>query len=161
MFFRFIFFISCYCRNMEQINCEQRGQEDLDLKCEQILPGVEKSDARSSTPIKTSGILGNLNSESEIASSTPQKTSEPLHANLKEQEVNLPNKWVSLQMHMFFHFLKHLFSVLKVGFAFNFRYKTIAEFFDRMNCSLRLLSLRKKSTTFQNICTQVEIMTKR
>uniref|UniRef100_F6HE82 CDT1 Geminin-binding domain-containing protein n=1 Tax=Vitis vinifera TaxID=29760 RepID=F6HE82_VITVI len=30
-----------------------------------------------------------------------------------------------------------------------------------MNCSLRLLGLRKKPTTFQNICTQVEILTKR
>lgn len=81
---------------MEQINCEQRGQEDLVLKCEQILPSVEKSDALSATPIKKSGIVGNLKSETVIASLTPQKTSEPSHANLKEQEVNLPDKWVSL-----------------------------------------------------------------
>lgn len=117
---------------MEQINCEETRQEALDLKCQQILPGVEKSDALSPSPVKTSGIVGNLNSETEIASLTPQKTSEPLHANFKEKEINLPDK-----------------------------YKTIAEFFDRMNCSLRLLGLRKKPTTFQNICTQVEILTKR
>lgn len=117
---------------MEQINWEETRQEALDLKCEQILPGVEKSDALSPSPVKTSGIVGNLNSETEIASLTPQKTSEPLHANFKEKEINLPDK-----------------------------YKTIAEFFDRMNCSLRLLGLRKKPTTFQNICTQVEILTKR
>lgn len=119
-------------RSMEQINCEETRQEALDLKCQQILPGVEKSDALSPSPVKTSGIVGNLNSETEIASLTPQKTSEPLHANFKEKEINLPDK-----------------------------YKTIAEFFDRMNCSLRLLGLRKKPTTFQNICTQVEILTKR
>lgn len=117
---------------MEQINCEETRQEALDLKCQQILPGVEKSDALSPSPVKTSGIVGNLNSETEIASLTPQKTSEPLHANFKEKEINLPDK-----------------------------YKTIAEFFDRMNCSLRLLGLCKKPTTFQNICTQVEILTKR
>ena len=99
--FSFKFFISCYCRSMEQINCEETRQEALDLKCQQILPGVEKSDALSPSPVKTSGIVGNLNSETEIASLTPQKTSEPLHANFKEKEINLPDKWVSLQMHMF------------------------------------------------------------
>ncbi|KAM5570227.1 CDT1-like protein a, chloroplastic [Rosa sericea] len=39
--------------------------------------------------------------------------------------------------------------------------KSAADFLDHMNCSLRLLRLRKKSTTFQNISTQVEILAKR
>ncbi|KAJ7975481.1 CDT1-like protein a, chloroplastic [Quillaja saponaria] len=39
--------------------------------------------------------------------------------------------------------------------------KAIADLFDRMSCSLRLLNLRKKSPTFQNICTQVEVLAKR
>ncbi|CAL8159561.1 unnamed protein product [Prunus armeniaca] len=40
-------------------------------------------------------------------------------------------------------------------------YRIMADFFDHMNCSLRLLRLRKRSPTFQNISTQVEVLAKR
>ncbi|XP_072987883.1 CDT1-like protein a, chloroplastic [Typha latifolia] len=40
-------------------------------------------------------------------------------------------------------------------------YRTLKNLFNRMESSLRLLRLRKKLPTFQNICTQVEILTKR
>ncbi|PKI75554.1 hypothetical protein CRG98_004090 [Punica granatum] len=41
------------------------------------------------------------------------------------------------------------------------RYKIISEFFDQMTCSLRLLSLCKKSPTFRNVSAQVQVLTKR
>ncbi|MCL7045753.1 hypothetical protein MKW94_013932 [Papaver nudicaule] len=41
------------------------------------------------------------------------------------------------------------------------KYKILAEFFDRIGSSVRWLSLCKKMPTFQNICTQVEVFTKR
>ena len=73
--------------------------------CDKLLPlsclMPSKSDALSPSPDKTWGIVGNLNCETEIASFTTQKRSESLHANLKNKEVNLPDRWVSLQMHMF------------------------------------------------------------
>ncbi|XP_068669460.1 CDT1-like protein a, chloroplastic [Aristolochia californica] len=40
-------------------------------------------------------------------------------------------------------------------------YKLLAEFFDRLDTSVRLLGLRKKLATFHNISIQVEILTKR
>ncbi|KAI3664909.1 hypothetical protein L6452_43521 [Arctium lappa] len=41
------------------------------------------------------------------------------------------------------------------------RYGTLSEFYDRMTTSVRLLNLRKQLPTFQNICRQVETLTKR
>lgn len=41
------------------------------------------------------------------------------------------------------------------------KYKNLSEFFDRLLCSLRLLSLRKRSPTFQNVSNQVEVLTGR
>lgn len=41
------------------------------------------------------------------------------------------------------------------------KYRNLSEFFDRMLCSLRLLSLRKWSPTFRNVSSQVEVLTGR
>ncbi|KAG6778946.1 hypothetical protein NC652_010770 [Populus alba x Populus x berolinensis] len=67
-----------------------------------------------------------------FASQTPAKTNEPLHAKFREGELEILE-----------------------------RHKTIVELFDSMNCSLRLLVMRKKSPTFQNISAQVEVLTQR
>ncbi|KAK4280536.1 hypothetical protein QN277_012151 [Acacia crassicarpa] len=67
-----------------------------------------------------------------IACQTPEKTSEPLPTKPKEGSTELPET-----------------------------YKALADLFDHMSCSLRLLRLCKKSTTFQNICSQVEVLAKR
>lgn len=66
-----------------------------------------------------------------FASQTPAKTNEPLHAKFRGE-----------------------LEILE-------RHKTIVELFDSMNCSLRLLVMRKKSPTFQNISAQVEVLTQR
>ncbi|PIA35386.1 hypothetical protein AQUCO_03500038v1 [Aquilegia coerulea] len=41
------------------------------------------------------------------------------------------------------------------------KYKPLAEFFDRIATSIRLLNLQKKLPTFRNICTVVKVLTKR
>jgi chromatin licensing and DNA replication factor 1 len=41
------------------------------------------------------------------------------------------------------------------------RHKVLLNLFNRMESSIRLLHLRKKVTTFKNIATQVEVLTKR
>lgn len=70
---------------MDQINRETRRQDALDLKCKQ-------------TPVRTSEIV--LNPGTEITLLTPQRTTDPLQAKIKEQNVDLPDKWVSLKMYM-------------------------------------------------------------
>ncbi|GAY61739.1 hypothetical protein CUMW_212310 [Citrus unshiu] len=92
---------------MDQSECEERGQNVLDFKCKNIIHGEEKST---------------------IASQTPEKTNEHLHAKFKARGV------------------KHLDI-----------YDAMVELFGAMTCSLRLLSLCRKSQTFKNISAQVEI----
>ncbi|KAF5180232.1 Cdt1-like protein b [Thalictrum thalictroides] len=41
------------------------------------------------------------------------------------------------------------------------KYKPLAELFDRIDTSVRLLNLQKKLPTYQNICTVVKVLTKR
>ncbi|KAH9725009.1 CDT1 domain-containing protein [Citrus sinensis] len=95
---------------MDQSECEERGQNVLDFKCKNIIHGEEKST---------------------IASQTPEKTNEHLHAKFKARGV------------------KHLHI-----------YDAMVELFGAMTCSLRLLSLCRKSQTFKNISAQVEVLTK-
>lgn len=104
----------------------------FDLCPKTMLPGAEKSSTTSPAHVQKPGIAANRNLGLEIACQTPEKANEPLRAKMIDGGVNLPNK-----------------------------YKIISEFFDGMNCSFRLLSLRKRATTFQNITSQVEVLTKR
>ncbi|XP_010317551.1 CDT1-like protein a, chloroplastic isoform X1 [Solanum lycopersicum] len=41
------------------------------------------------------------------------------------------------------------------------KYRNLSELFDRILCSLRLLNLRKRAPTFQNVSSQVEVLTGR
>ncbi|TKY44958.1 CDT protein a [Spatholobus suberectus] len=63
---------------------------------------------------------------------TPQKNAEPLTIKSREGETQIPQK-----------------------------YLTLADLFGHMSCSLRLLRLCKKTPTFQNICRQVDVLSKR
>ncbi|XP_059647226.1 CDT1-like protein a, chloroplastic [Cornus florida] len=117
---------------MEQRKCEEREQNVFDCKSQNIIPGVEKSSTLSPGSVPRPGIVGTQHLETGIASLTPEKTNKPSHIKQREEVAELPEK-----------------------------YRTIAELFDRMTCSLRLLSLRKKSPTFGNISTQVELLTGR
>lgn len=143
---------------MDQRICEEDRQ--LDFQCKKILHGVEKSTAVSPAHVQKPAIFAKQNLELKIACQTPEKTNEPLHTKFKDGDVNLPDKWVAQWMHLFIYLFQkkksnigHLCSI--------FRFKTISEIFDGMNCSFRLLSLCKRLPTFQNISTQVEVLTKR
>ncbi|KDP45821.1 hypothetical protein JCGZ_17428 [Jatropha curcas] len=106
-------------------------QNVLDSNSKKVIDAIDKATVHFPSPQKL-GIAGNQNWESKFASQTPEKTNQSLNAKPKEAEVELLE-----------------------------RHKAIIELFDSMTCSLRLLGLRKKSPTFQNICTQVEVLTRR
>ncbi|KAG8388481.1 hypothetical protein BUALT_Bualt02G0130200 [Buddleja alternifolia] len=86
----------------------------------------------SSMPSQKEGIVGTHNPEEDFSSPTPVKTKEPPRIKSKEELAELPEK-----------------------------YRILSEYFDRMTSSLRLLSLCKRTPTFQNISRQVEILTRR
>ncbi|KAL3835320.1 hypothetical protein ACJIZ3_010056 [Penstemon smallii] len=87
----------------------------------------------SSKSPKKEGIIETHHLEEETFSSpTPAKTKEPSRCQRKSEIVELPEK-----------------------------YGNLLDFFNRMSSSLRLLNLRKKTPTFQNISSQVEILTER
>ncbi|RDX86258.1 CDT1-like protein a, chloroplastic, partial [Mucuna pruriens] len=67
-----------------------------------------------------------------IACPTPQKNAEPLTIKSREGKTQIPQE-----------------------------YWALAELFGHMSCSLRLLLLFKKTPIFQNICRQVEVLSKR
>ncbi|KAF5730397.1 CDT1-like protein b [Tripterygium wilfordii] len=117
---------------MDERECEKSRQSVLDFKCKKILPVVDKTASPSPSSLHKPGMAVKWNLETSITSQTPEKINEPLLSKHREGEVNLQN-----------------------------RYNIILELFDSISCSLRLLGLCKKPTTFQNICTQVEVLTKR
>lgn len=124
---------------MDQSECE-RGQNVLDFKCKNIIHGEEKST---------------------IASQTPEKTNEHLHAKFKARGVKHLHMWVFQWVFFFFWVLNDVIC-LKPKFKVSiFRYDAMVELFGAMTCSLRLLSLCRKSQTFKNISAQVEVLTKR
>ncbi|XP_042502021.1 CDT1-like protein a, chloroplastic isoform X2 [Macadamia integrifolia] len=116
---------------MEQKRSEQSMQKVLDFKCKKILPVGEKSSALSPPPVKNYKAFENQSNV--IVSPTPEKTTEPSRQDLLEDDaIDVFDKC-----------------------------KTLTDLLDRMDSSVRLLQLRKKLPTFQNICTQVEVLTKR
>ncbi|XP_043715203.1 CDT1-like protein a, chloroplastic isoform X2 [Telopea speciosissima] len=116
---------------MEQKRSEQSMQNVLDFKCKKILPVGEKSSALSLPPVQNCETFENQGNA--ILFQTPAKTIEPSRRDLLKDEA---------------------LDVLD-------RCKTLIDLLDRMDSSVRLLQLCKKFPTFQNICTQVEVLTKR
>ncbi|KAJ4823949.1 hypothetical protein Tsubulata_016430 [Turnera subulata] len=116
---------------MEERKCSEGGQRVLDFQCKKIVPEVEKSIAPSLVP-KKPGVVENENPEIKFVFQTPEKTNQPLLTKSQEGEVEDQE-----------------------------RFKVIMEVFDAMVYSLRLLGLRKRSPTLQNIRAQVEVLTQR
>ncbi|XP_058097804.1 CDT1-like protein a, chloroplastic [Magnolia sinica] len=170
---------------MEHKRCEESRQSALDFKCKKILPGMEKSSISDLVAIQIVNVDEISDMESNLASQTPEKTIQPprsknkgsklpiralgnffedfqnadvgtqaAHENPKDNNdkdvsisESIPNVVWDLQ--------KHEENELPN------KYEIIADFFDRMETSARLLSLCNKLPSFQNICVQVEILTKR
>ncbi|KAF3438407.1 hypothetical protein FNV43_RR21169 [Rhamnella rubrinervis] len=117
---------------MDKKIVEDDWQNVMDLRSKNNFLVGEKSTALSPAPVKKPGTVENKYLESTIACQTPDKTNEPLHRTIQEGVLKLPEK-----------------------------YRKIAELFDHLNFSLRLLGLLKRVATFQNISTQVEVLSKR
>ncbi|XP_057969207.1 CDT1-like protein a, chloroplastic isoform X2 [Malania oleifera] len=117
---------------MDQSRSEELRQSLLDFKCKKIVLGDDKSSVISPRSLQMFGNVPHENWEAKIGLVTPEKTNESSHAKCTEEAIKLSES-----------------------------YKTIAEFFGCMICSLRLLGLRKRLPTFQNVRTQVEILARR
>ncbi|KAJ4972644.1 hypothetical protein NE237_005818 [Protea cynaroides] len=118
---------------MEQERSDQSMQNVLDFKCKVNLPTGEKSSALSPHPVQNTNTFEDQGLLNSIVIQTPTKTIEPLRRDALKDEARI---------------------------VFD-KCKTLTELFDRMDSSVRLLQLCKKLPTFQNICTQVEMLTKR
>lgn len=108
------------------------GQKPHEGEQAAVGPMADKSCSEASTPVKKLHIHASQHLDANFVTPTPEKTDETLNIKCKKEPAKLPEK-----------------------------YGTLSEFFDRMTTSLRLLNLRKQLPTFQNICRQVETLTKR
>ena len=156
-FFRFLISIL----RMDKKIVENDGQNVMDFKSKNILLVGEKSTALSPAPVKKPGTVENKYLESTIACQTPDKTNEPLHGTIQEGKLKLPEKLVIPCLIFFSSKLKNPYLNLTYAIFSICRYRKIAELFDHLNFSLRLLGLLKRVATFQNISTQVEVLSKR
>ncbi|KAL6559297.1 hypothetical protein OROGR_004414 [Orobanche gracilis] len=106
-------------------------EEPAQEKIVQNMPGTSSTISSSISPKKE--VSSETHHLEEIfASPTPVKTKEPSRLKSKEDLVKLPERYVML-----------------------------LDFFERTTTSLRLLSLRKRTPNFQNISSQVEILSGR
>ncbi|OVA07403.1 CDT1 Geminin-binding domain-like [Macleaya cordata] len=132
---------------MEQERCEETTQDVLDFECKSDPPIAKKS---SAFPSQSAEIVKSNDSINNLASPTPEKTIHP--PRIKNRGVALPLRAVEQNEGN---------STEDEAVKLPDKYKILAEFFYRIGSSVRLLSLYKKLPTFQNICTQVEVLTKR
>ncbi|PON53614.1 DNA replication factor [Trema orientale] len=122
---------------MNQKACVGAKQDVLDFKCKKIINSgfdSEKSTVPSAAYVNEPGMVDNKDLELNVACQTPQKTNVLSHNKVPVPvgQLKLPEK-----------------------------YKTIVEFYDSMCCSLKLLGLCKRLPTFENVSTQIGVLTKR
>ncbi|KAJ0967824.1 hypothetical protein J5N97_024741 [Dioscorea zingiberensis] len=170
--------------NMENDSSEHSTQTSIKFRCKKVLSGEAKKNTSSPTTTRTMGIDEKGNSENTLAAQTPEKP----EWRGKGKEISNSLKMVK-QLSESFQSHDFILMSTTTGSADNSKkgpseyseryinvqrrspkheaveipekYKILAELFDGMVCSIRLLGLCKKATTFQNISTQVEILTKR
>ncbi|XP_009792289.1 CDT1-like protein a, chloroplastic isoform X3 [Nicotiana tabacum] len=117
---------------MEKTDHEVTKEGVLDVKNQSCLLEAEKSSVLSPLPLQKRGIAVGNSIGTDFSSWTPEKKNEQSHTKHEIHIAELPE-----------------------------RYRKLSEFFDRMLCSLRLLGLRKRSPTFKNVSSQVEVLTGR
>ncbi|KAL0923492.1 hypothetical protein M5K25_007551 [Dendrobium thyrsiflorum] len=128
-------------------------QTPIEFRCRKIIPGAEKSTNVSLAAIKNVEDVVDEGSGNRIASPTPEKSDRKLSSRGKQLNDNSPSQDILSETHIPEITLKSTELPEKL--------KTLADLFDRMCSSVRLLGLRKRLPTFRDICTQVEILTKR
>ncbi|KAI3941688.1 hypothetical protein MKX01_018278 [Papaver californicum] len=127
---------------MEEKRCEETTKDSLNMKSK-------------SSSVQSAEIVESSHSLSNLAVPTPKKNKEealPLDEDVAD---DLPEDVVHEDV------AGEGNKAEDVAGNLPDKYKILAEFFDRIGSSVRLLSLCKKMPTFQNICTQVEVFTKR
>ena len=157
-FFRFLISIL----RMDKKIVEGDGKNVMDFKSKNILLVGEKSTALSPAPVKKPGTVENKYLESTIACQTPWQDKWAF-ARYNPGGKAQTSREVGNSMPIFFFSskLKNPYLNLTSAIFSICRYRKIAELFDHLNFSLRLLGLLKRVATFQNISTQVEVLSKR
>ncbi|RWR90383.1 CDT1 Geminin-binding domain-containing protein [Cinnamomum micranthum f. kanehirae] len=174
---------------MEHNSCEESRQNTVDVKCEMVLFDVEKSSSSlEATVSENAKIDEEWGTGNSFASPTPEKTPQPprsknrgnalpvgsvkqIGENFQEDNAGIPsadedttkdNSKFALaseipdsSLYAVIKFQKHERNTLPD------KYKIIADLFDRVVTSVKLLSLRGKLCSFLNVSIQVEILTKR
>ncbi|XP_031477174.1 CDT1-like protein a, chloroplastic [Nymphaea colorata] len=116
---------------MEPVGHEENRRPVLNFKCEKILSHIDKSSSSTAKIINKEKCKPETNEEL-FASPTPVKAPQLSRRSKKLEEAKLPDN-----------------------------FQIVGELFDGLETSVRLLRLCKKPVTFQNVCIQVEILTKR
>ncbi|KAH7689971.1 chromatin licensing and DNA replication factor 1 protein [Dioscorea alata] len=170
---------------MENDRTEQSTQTSIKFRCKKAHTGEAKKTDTGPTATKIMGIDENDKSENTLVSQTPEKP----EWRSKGKEIGYASRMKHLSESFQSHDL--IIESTTTDFAddstkgpaiseYSERYicgerrspiheavdipekcKTLADLFDGMACSIRLLNLCKRATTYQNISTQVEILTKR
>ncbi|KAK8957064.1 hypothetical protein KSP39_PZI000976 [Platanthera zijinensis] len=133
-------------------DCREK-QTPIEFRRRKICSDTEKNSDVSPAAIKNIGIGADDDSMKSIESPTPEKSDQKLSSREKQLHDNSSSRDILSEAFVPEIALKSTELPEKL--------KSLAELFDRMISSVRLLGLRKRLSTFQNICTQVEIMTRR
>lgn len=132
---------------------EHEGREkqtQIEFRRRKVIPGVEKSTNASPAAIKNVEAVVDEGSKNSVASPTPEKSDRRLPCKGKQLD-DSPRQDI----------LSETLVPGLISTELPEKLKTLADLFDRMCSSIRLLGLRKRLPSFQNICTQVEILSKR
>ncbi|CAN4085378.1 unnamed protein product [Withania somnifera] len=116
---------------MEKVDDVVAEEGVLDVKNQTFLRGTEKLSVQSPLSLEKRGVTG---AATDFSSLTPAKKDEQSYITHEIDIAELPEKSHTVNL---------------------------SEFFNRMLSSLRLLSLQQRSPTFQNVSTQVEVLTGR
>lgn len=133
-------------------DCREK-QTPIEFRRRKIRSDTEKNSDVSPAVIKNIRLGADDDSMKSIESPTPEKSDQKLSSREKQLHDNSSSRDILSEAFVPEIILKSTELPEKL--------KSLAELFDRMISSVRLLGLRKRLSTFQNICTQVEIMTRR
>ncbi|KAI3831226.1 hypothetical protein MKX03_034012 [Papaver bracteatum] len=127
---------------MEDKRCEEATKDSLDMKSKSVY-------------VQSAEIVESSHSLSNLAVPTPKKNKEVALPLDEDAADDLPGDVVHKNV------AGEVNEAEDVAGNLPDKYKILAEFFARIGSSVRLLGLCKKMPTFQNICTQVEVFTRR
>ncbi|KAK9117806.1 hypothetical protein Scep_015899 [Stephania cephalantha] len=141
---------------MERGKCEDGTQKVADER-DSRMPSDLKSNASYLTYEQSSGDVENEDSVDNFASSTPLKTMQQ-STRCKKTGFTSP---AGVVKQLSKDFMDEGVIAEDVETEVPKKYRILVEFLDRIDTAVKLLALRKKPPTFQNICNLVEVLSKR